>query len=155
MPIGPPRSTSRKMVLFVPRPWYRRCRQHNPQATPLTCLACMITQDVSALPTSNPHGGPITHRSTGSKPDSPIHPLFPKLFLARGLICNSRATFRDIINSGIRHKTYSHCSGPLLHFVSGIERLPTRFKLLKVSYFALDNLLSFKSRVTFRHLPRC
>ena len=43
--------------------------------TPLTCLACMITQDVSALPTSNPHGGPITHRSTGSKPDSPIHPI--------------------------------------------------------------------------------
>jgi hypothetical protein len=27
--IGPPRSPSRKMILFVPRPWYRCCRQHN------------------------------------------------------------------------------------------------------------------------------
>ena len=79
LPIGPPRSTSRKIVLFVPRPWYRRCRRHNRQATPLTCLACMITQDVSALPTSNPHGGPITHRSTGSKPDSPVHPHVSKV----------------------------------------------------------------------------
>ena len=32
LPIGPPRSTSRKMVLFVPRPWYQRCCQHNWQA---------------------------------------------------------------------------------------------------------------------------
>ena len=29
----------------------------------MTCLACMISQDDSALPTFNPHGGPITHRS--------------------------------------------------------------------------------------------
>ena len=26
------------------------------------------------LSTFNPHGGPITHSSTGSKPDSPVHP---------------------------------------------------------------------------------
>ena len=32
LPIGPPRSTSMKMVLFVPRPWYQRCCQHNWQA---------------------------------------------------------------------------------------------------------------------------
>ena len=32
LPIGPPRSTSRKMVLFVPRPWYQRCCQHNWQS---------------------------------------------------------------------------------------------------------------------------
>src|SRR3954464_15055425 len=59
--------TSRKMVLFIPRPWYRRCY-------PLTCLPCMITQDVSALPTFNPHGGAITHSSTGSKPCTPPVP---------------------------------------------------------------------------------
>ena len=40
---------------------------------PLTCLAYIIVQDVTALPTFNPHGGPITHSSTGSKPDSPVH----------------------------------------------------------------------------------
>ena len=33
LPIGPPRSTSRKMVLFVPRPWYRCCCRHIWQAT--------------------------------------------------------------------------------------------------------------------------
>ena len=31
-PVGPPCSTSRKMVLFVPRPWYRCCYRHNWQA---------------------------------------------------------------------------------------------------------------------------
>ena len=41
--------------------------------------------------------------------------LFPKLFLARGLICNSWATFREIINFGIRHDTYSRCSEPFRH----------------------------------------
>ena len=53
----------------------------------------MIVQDVTALPTFNPHGGPITHSSTGSKPDSPVHPCLPKLFLTLGFVCNSRATF--------------------------------------------------------------
>ena len=38
-------------------------------------LAYMIVQDVTALPTFNPHGGPITHSSTGSKPDSPVTPV--------------------------------------------------------------------------------
>ena len=95
-----------------------------------------------------PYGGPITHSSTGSKPDSPVHPLFPRLFLASGLICNSRATFWDIINSSIRHKTYSYCSGPLVHFVSGIGWLPTRLKLLMVPSY----LLSIFSWVPVREL---
>ena len=55
-----------------------------------------------------PHGGPITHSSTGSKPDSPVHPRFPKLFLALDFLCNSRATFR----SDIGHNTYSRCFDP-------------------------------------------
>ena len=67
------------------------------------------------LPTFNPHGGPITHSSTGSKPDSLVHPLFPRLFLTLGFVCNSRATFREIINFGIRHNTYSRCSEPFRH----------------------------------------
>ena len=62
-----------------------------------------------------PHGGPITHSSTGSKPDSLVHPLFPRLFLTLGFVCNSRATFREIINFGIRHNTYSRCSEPFRH----------------------------------------
>ena len=68
------------------------------------------------LPTFNPHSGPITHSSTGSKPDSPVHPLFPKLFLTCGLVCNSRATFWWDHQFGIRRNTYSHCSKPLSHF---------------------------------------
>ena len=131
LPLDPPRSTSRKIVLFVPRPWYRRCRRHNWQATPppLTCLACMIRQDVSALPTSNPHGGPTTHRSTGSKPDCPVHPLFPKLFLARGLVCNSRATVL-VIYSGIRRNTYSRYSEPFLTLVQTSSNYLSAWNLL-------------------------
>ncbi len=131
----------------------------------------MIVQDVTVLPTFNPHGGPITHSSTGSKPDSYVHPLFPRLFLAPGLVCNSRATFK----SDIRHNTYSRCLEPLSRPVSGNERLSIRLKLPMIPpYFALDIFLNFNSRVTFRpvllysryflkfnfesyfrHLPRC
>ena len=31
LPFGPPCSTSRKMVLFIPSPWYRCCCRHNRQ----------------------------------------------------------------------------------------------------------------------------
>ena len=88
----------------------------------------------------NPHGGPITHSSTGSKPDSPVHPLFPNLFIARGLVCNSRTTVL-LIYTGIRHNTYSDCFEPLSHFVSGFERLPTRLKLLMVLSYLLSAFL--------------
>ena len=71
----------------------------------------MTVQDVTA-PIKKPHGGPITHSSTGSKPDSPVHPRFPKLFLALDFLCNSRATCQ-VIYSGIRRNTYSRCSEPL------------------------------------------
>src|SRR5215216_2643329 len=102
----------------------------------------MIVQDVIALPTFNPHGGPITHSSTGSKPDSPVHPYYSKLFPTLGFICKSRATFL-VIYSGIRYNTYSHCSEPLSPSVSGNERLPTRLKLLTAPYLALDDFLEF------------
>ena len=60
-----------------------------------------------------------------------------------------------MIYSGIRRNAYSRCSEPLSRLVTGIERLPTRLELLVVlTYFALDNSLSFNLRVTFRHLPR-
>ena len=115
----------------------------------------MIVQDVTPLPTINPHGGPITHSSTWSIPDSPVHPLFARLFLMRGLVCNSRTTFL-VIYFGNTSNTYSRCSGPLSHFVSGNERLPTCLKLPMIPpYFTLDIFLSFNSRVTFCHLPRC
>ena len=112
----------------------------------------MTVQDVTTPSTFIPYGGPITHSFTGSKPDSPVHPLFPNLFIARGLVCNSRATFK----SDIRHDTYSRCFEPLSRPVTGIERLPTRSKLPRIPpYFALDIFVSFNSRVTFRHLARC
>ena len=111
-------------------------------------------QDVTT-PTFFPHGGPITHSSTRSKPDSPIHHWFARLFLARGLVCNSRATFL-VTYSSIRCNTYSRCFEPLSHSISGIERLPARSKLPMIPpYFALDIFLRFDSRVTFRHLSWC
>ena len=107
------------------------------------------------LPTYYPHGGPITHSSTGSKPDSPVHPLFSRLFLARGLVYNSRATFREAIYSSIRRNTYSHCSKPLSPSVSGNERLPIHLKILVApSYLALDLFYLFNSRDTHVFIPR-
>ena len=96
----------------------------------------------------NPHGGPITHSSTGSKLDSRVHPQFPRLFLTLGFVCNSRATFL-VIYSGIRHNTYSRYSVPLSHLVSVIEQWSTRLKLLIVPYyFALGMFYSFNLRDT-------
>ena len=116
----------------------------------------MIIQHDIALPTFNTHGGPITHSSIGSKPDSPVHPLFPRLFLARGLKCNSRATFREILNTGIKHNIYSRCFEPLSCPVTGIERLPARSKLpMNTPLLCSRYFLKFQFESTLRHLPRC
>ena len=150
---GPPRSTSRKMVLFVPRPWYRHCCRHNWHATLWHALLSWSYKMSAPLSTFNPHGGPITHRSQ-ERNLTLLYNLLSKLFLVLDFVCNSRATCL-LIYSGIGLNTYSRCSEPLSHFVSGIERLPARSKLpMKPLYFALDIFLSFNSRVTFRHLPR-
>ena len=111
-------------------------------------------QDVTAPPTFNPHGGPITHSSTGSKPDSPA-PLFLKLILTLGFVWK--------ITSHLPSDLFWYQTQylfPLLwtlsHLVTGIKRLPGCLKLLMIpSYFALDIFLSFNSRATFRHFPRC
>ena len=59
-----------------------------------------------------------------------------------------------VIYSGIRRNTISRCSGPLSHFVSGFERLPTRLKLPMISpYVVLDIFVSFNSIVTFATFP--
>ena len=114
----------------------------------MTCLAYMIVQDVIALATFNPHGGPITHSSTGSKPDSPVHLCLPKLFLTLGFVCNSRATFL-VIYSGIRRYTYSRCSEPLSHSVSDFEQLSICLEPLIVpSNLTLDVFYLFNSRGT-------
>ena len=92
----------------------------------------------------NPHGGPITHSSTGSKPNSLVHLCFPKLFLALDFVCKPRATFLAIY-SGITRNTYSHCFEPLSPSVSGNERLPNWLKLLIAPfYLALDDFLEFQ-----------
>ena len=98
------------------------------------------------LPTFNPHGGPITHSSTGSKPDSPVHPRFPKLFPTLDFVCNSRVTFL-MLYSGIRRNTYSRCSEPLSHSGSDFEQLSIRLEPLIVpSYLTLDVFYMFNSR---------
>ena len=105
----------------------------------------MTVQDVTA-PIKKPHGGPITHSSTGSKPNCPVHPLFPKLFLARGLVCNSRAIVL-VIYSGIKRNTYSRYSEPLSHSGSDFEQLSIRLEPLIVpSYLTLDVFHMFNSR---------
>ena len=111
----------------------------------------MIVQDVTALPTFNPHGGPITHSSTGSKPDSPVPPC------TEG--CSSRVAsyvIHEPPSIWYQTNTYSRGFEPLSCHISGIKRLPARSKLPRIPpYSALDIFLSFNSRVTFGHLPRC
>ena len=82
-----------------------------------------------------------------------MHPLFPNLFIARGLVCNSRPP-SQVINSGIGHNTYSRCSEPLFTlFQASNDSLP----VWNFSWYFLTCsrlFLRFSSRVTFRHLPR-
>ena len=75
LPIGPPRFYEQKNGSLRPSPLVPMSLPTWPIDSPLTCLAYMIVQDITAFPTFNPHGGPITHSSTGSKPDSPVHPV--------------------------------------------------------------------------------
>ena len=104
----------------------------------------MIVQDVTTH-IKKPHGGPITHSSIGSKPDCPVHPLFPKLFLVRGLVCNPRATVL-VIYSGIRRNTYSRYSEPLSHSGTGFEQLSIRLEPIMVpSYLTLEVFHMFNS----------
>ena len=152
LPIGPPRSTSRKMVLFVPRPWYRCCCRHNWQATlwhALLSWPCKMSAPFLLSTTWWAHNPQFHRIETWLS----CTPLYPRLFLARGLVCNLRATFL-VINSGIGHNTYSRCSEPLSHSVSGNERLPIRLKLLIApSYFALDvfHLFNWRDSHVFIH----
>ena len=96
----------------------------------------MIVQDVTALPTFNPHGGPITLRSQDRNLTLLYH-LLSKLFLVLDFVCNSRATFL-MLYSGIKRNTYSHCSEPLSHSGSDFEQLSIRLEpLIEPSYLTL------------------
>ena len=75
----------------------------------------MTMQDVNALPSFNPHGGPITHSFQDRNPTL-LYTLLSKLFLALGFAFNSRATFL-MLYSGIRRNTYSRCSETFLTLV--------------------------------------
>ena len=143
LPIGPPRSTSRQMVLFVPRPWYRCCCRHIWQATlghALLSWPCKMSAPFLLSTTWWAHNPQFHRIETWLS----CTPLLLKLFLAFGFVCKSRANFL-VIHSGIRRNTYSRCSGPLSHFVSGNERLPTCLKLPMIPpYFTLDIFLKFQ-----------
>ena len=88
----------------------------------------MTVQDVTTLPTFNPHGGPITHRSTGSKLDSLVHPWF------WSILCTwVRMWFTSWMlyhcSSWNQTPCYSCGSSPHSSFCLVIEWLPTRLKL--------------------------
>ena len=97
------------------------------------------------LSTFNPHGGPITHRSQ-ERNLTLLYNLLSKLFLARGLVSNSRATVL-VIWSGIRRSTYSRYSEPLSHSGSDFEQLSIRLEPIMVpSYLTLEVFHMFNSR---------
>ena len=74
MPIGPPRYNEQEDGSIRPPALGTDVVSTYMTDFPLTCLASKTVQDVTALPTLNPHDGPITHSYTGSKPNSPVHP---------------------------------------------------------------------------------
>ena len=55
--------------------------------------------------------GPITHRSTGSKPDSFVHSRSQGLFLVLDLVCHSRVTYLMIFSPIPKHSAYARCVG--------------------------------------------
>ena len=107
-------------------------------------------RDVTA-PIFNPHGGPITHSSTGSKPDSPVPPC------TQG--CSSRVAsyvIHEPPSIWYQTNTYSRGFEPLSHFVSGNERLPMCLKLLFCTFLLCSRyFLKFQFESYFRHPPRC
>jgi hypothetical protein len=133
--------TSRKMVLFVPRPWYRRCCRHSWRAIFWhTLLMWPMKSHRSSYFWST-----LPHSSTGSEPDSPVYPWF------RSILCSwpcvlSRATLREMI--------YSRCSEPLLTPCSGIDRMSIRLiHLIVPLHFALDVLLKLQLERYFCRIP--
>ena len=112
---------------------------------PLTHLTIMTVQDVIPLSTFNPHGGPITHSSTGSKPDSPVYLWFRNILAFGFESCHEPPFERWSIPDALN---------PFLTLCSGINRLSIRLKLLIVpSYFTLDVFLKFNSRDTSVTFP--
>ena len=104
-------------------------------------------QDVTALSTFNPHGGPVTH-SSQDRNLTLLYTLVSKLFLTLGFVCNSRVTFL-MLYSGIRRNTYSRCSEPLSHSGLDFEQLSIRLEpLIEPSYLTLDIFYRFNSRGT-------
>ena len=85
--------TSRKMVLFVPRPWHWCCYRHSWQVV-LRYTFNLIALNVTTLVQC----GPITHSSTRPKPDSLLPPCFRGYFPVLDLVCNSRATYLIIFS---------------------------------------------------------
>src|SRR3954462_14285694 len=103
----------------------------------------MIVQDVTALPTFTPHGGPITHRSQDRN--------LTLLYNPYSRSYSSRVASYVIHEPSQRDHQFWYQTQylfPLLGTpftpVSGIERLPARSKLPVIPpYFALDIFLNF------------
>src|SRR4051812_24649228 len=110
----------------------------------------MTVQDVTTPSTFIPYGGPITHMSQ-DRNLTLLYTLLSKLFLDHGLACNSRATFK----SDIRHNSYSRCFEPLSRPITGIEHSCPLETFHDTALLCSRYFLSYNSRVTFRHLPRC
>ena len=113
----------------------------------------MIVQDVTALPTFNPHGGPITHSSTGSKPDSPVHPC-SQIYSSRvaSYVIHGPPSYWSILASDIILIPIALNPFHTL-FQASNDCLP----VWNSSWYFLTCsrlFLRFSSRDTFRHLPR-
>ena len=120
------------------------CR-HNWQATLWYALLSLLFKMNSAFPSFNPHGGPITHSSTGSNLDSPVHPCFQS-YSTDWLCVLSRATVREMI--------YSRCSEPISHTLFRYQSFVHSVVTSYCTFILCSRcLLSFSSRDTLASFP--
>ena len=121
------------------------CCRHNWQANLWHALLSWTCKMNSAFPSFNPHGGPITHNSTGTKPDSPVQPWCRNI-LYTWLHILSRATLREMI--------HSRCSEPPSHT---LFRYQLFVHSLETSYctfiFCSRCFLKFQLERYFCHIP--
>ena len=97
------------------------------------------------LPTFNPHGGPITHSSTGSKLDSHVHLPCSRSYSSRVtsyVIREPPSERSSILVSDAM--LIPCCSEPHSHSRLGVKWLPTRLKLLTPSFISLGDFPEFQ-----------
>ena len=142
LPIGPPRFNEQENGSLRPLPLVPMLLPTELTCYALTYLAIMTVQDVTTLSTLKPHGGPITHSSTGSELDSLVPPCSQSY--------SSRLTsyvFREPLSE---RWSISDALNPLFLLPSDNDRMNIHLKLLiETSYLCSRCSPKFQLEILF------